>query len=360
MTLSSYEEILRGRTVLVTGHTGFTGGWACLWLQTVGARVVGYSLEPDTTPNLFTAAGVGQGIESHFADVCDFDALMRVMTRAKPDVVLHLAAQPLVRLSHREPLRTFAANTMGTVNILEAVRLTPGVRGLVCVTTDKVYKNHEEGRAFREGDELGGRDPYSASKAAAEMAIDGYRRSFFMQPGTPLVFSARGGNIVGGGDWSEDRLIPDCVRAAVGGTTLSIRYPEAVRPWQHVLALTQGYLTLLAEAFRENGREARQAWNFGPAPSRPYSVREVVDMFAANWRTVDVEYLDGAEIPECSMLTLDSSAARDRLDWRPRWSVEESIAMTAAWYRDYYADPARARELTLAQIHRWRTGGGDS
>jgi CDP-glucose 4,6-dehydratase len=246
--LTDFERALHGRRVFVTGHTGFTGSWACLWLQSIGAIVEGYSLPAETTPSLFGAAGLETLVRGTLADICDYPRLLSAMQVFRPDLVLHLAAQPLVRRSYREPLRTFEVNAQGTAHVLEAARTVGGVRGVVCVTTDKVYRNNEWPWAYRENDPLGGKDPYSASKASAEMVIQSYAASYpFSEGKGPAIATARGGNIVGGGDWSEDRLVPDFVRSVVNDAPLTLRYPEATRPWQHVLALVHGYLLLLGK-----------------------------------------------------------------------------------------------------------------
>ncbi|NVL42758.1 CDP-glucose 4,6-dehydratase, partial [Pseudomonas syringae pv. actinidiae] len=243
-----FEDSLAGKKVLVTGHTGFTGGWACLWLKSIGAHVAGYSLAPETTPSLFEELGLENDVDSVLGDICDFDKLLQAVEAFQPDLILHLAAQPLVRRSYREPVQTFMVNAQGTAHVLEAARLVKSVRGVLCVTTDKVYKNNEWAWPYRENDPLGGKDPYSASKAAAEMIIQSYGASYpFSQGLGPAIATARGGNIIGGGDWSEDRLIPDFVRAVNEGQVMTLRYPDATRPWQHVLALVHGYLVILAE-----------------------------------------------------------------------------------------------------------------
>ena len=352
--LLPFEAALAGKTIFVTGHTGFTGSWVCLWLRLIGARVVGFALPPSTSPALFTEAGVAGDAETMFGDVRDFAAVREAMRRARPDAVLHLAAQSLVRTSYREPLETFAVNAMGTANVLEAVRATGGVRAVLCVTTDKVYLNEDASRPCREGDALGGGDPYSASKAAAEMIVDGYRRSFPAWGDAPAIASARGGNIVGGGDWAADRLVPDFARAATGGTPLRLRYPDAIRPWQHVLALAQGYLTLLAALLADEPSAFARAWNLGPTDRGVFTVREVLERLCAQWTRPVIEYSAAGLLPEGGILALDSGLAREQLGWRPPWGTERTICETAAWYRRYYAEPARARELTVAQIEQWR------
>lgn len=354
MASIAFEKTLAGKTVFVTGHTGFTGAWTCLWLGRIGARVAGFALPPATAPSLFAAAGVGADVETVHGDIRDFAALRTAMEQARPDVVLHLAAQPLVRRSYREPLETMGVNAMGTANLLEAARLTGGVRAVLCVTTDKVYRNHGDCRPRREDDVLGGADPYSASKAAAEMIIDGYRRSFPPDGGGPALATARGGNIIGGGDWAEDRLAPDFVRAVMDGTPLRLRHPGATRPWQHVLALVQGYLTLLSRLMSDKPGACARAWNFGPLDKRAFTVRQVLELLCAEWRRPEIEYGDDGGMAECPALALDSGRAALELGWRPPWDTETAIRETAGWYRDFYANPAQARRLAADQIERWR------
>ncbi|VWX60463.1 CDP-glucose 4,6-dehydratase [Burkholderiales bacterium 8X] len=351
----AFEQALAARKVFVTGHTGFTGGWACLWLRAIGADVAGYSLAPETSPSLFEAADIGADLHaSTIGDICDFDGLSAAMRAFEPEVVLHLAAQPLVRRSYREPVRTFEVNAQGTAHVLEAARQTPSVRGVVCVTTDKVYRNNEWSWPYRENDPLGGKDPYSASKAAAEMVIQSYVASFPSEKGKgPAIATARGGNIVGGGDWSEDRLIPDFVRSIVQGGKLTLRYPEATRPWQHVLALVHGYLMLMAKLLGPEAHEFARAWNLGPQDIRHYPVSEVLELMSSEWRRPELEFMD-QPLPEAGALALDSTIARNLLGWQPAWDTQQVIRETAAWYRNYYAAPDTAKAFTLEQIKAWR------
>lgn len=353
----TFEDRLAGKKILVTGHTGFTGGWVCLWLNAIGAKVGGYSLPPDTKPALFDALGIADVVPTVIGDIADYDHLVRAIGDFKPELILHLAAQPLVRRSYREPVRTFLVNAQGTAHVLEAARQTKSVKAVLCVTTDKVYYNKEWSWPYRENDPLGGKDPYSASKAAAEMVIQSYAASFPWRSGEgPAIASARGGNIVGGGDWSEDRLIPDFVRALTAQTPLTLRFPEATRPWQHVLALVQGYLMLLSNLISDDPGPFARAWNLGPLDSRQYTVRDVMEMMCRHWgHRPDLRYLDNP-VPESQALSLDSSNAGNLLGWRPVWSTDQVIEETANWYRGYYADPASARRLTLDQINDWRAG----
>lgn len=349
-----FESRLADKKIFITGHSGFTGGWACLWLKSIGADVAGYSLEPDTRPSLFEATRLAEDTQSTFGDICDYDRLHSAVASFQPDLILHLAAQPLVRKSYREPVRTFLVNAQGTAHVLEAARSVKSVKGVLCITTDKVYKNNEWPWPYRENDPLGGKDPYSASKAAAEMVIQSYAASYPWTDGQgPAIATARGGNIIGGGDWSEDRLIPDFVRAVVDGGALTLRYPDATRPWQHVLALVHGYLVILAGLVSNDPARVAKAWNLGPHDAKQYSVRDVLELMSHNWKRPVLEYMHNP-LPEAQALALDSSLARNQLKWMPAWDAEQVVRETGAWYRDYYADPDSARAITLAQINAWR------
>ncbi|WP_236201484.1 CDP-glucose 4,6-dehydratase [Pseudomonas pseudonitroreducens] len=355
-TVLAFEKALVGKKILVTGHTGFTGGWACLWLGAIGAEVGGFSLPPETTPSLFGAVDAAGSVTSVLGDITDYDALHKAVADFQPDLILHLAAQPLVRRSYREPLYTFLVNAQGTANVLDVARSVKSVKGVVCVTTDKVYKNNEWPWAYRENDPLGGKDPYSASKAAAEMVIQSFAASYPWQGGQgPAIAVARGGNIIGGGDWSEDRLVPDFVRAVINESPISLRYPDATRPWQHVLALVHGYLMLLSGLISEDPSLYAKAWNLGPQDLKQYSVRDVLEMLSKYWKRPELEYMDHP-LPEAGALALDSSLARNQLNWVPVWSTEQTILRTAEWYRDYYANPSNSLAITRGQIEEWRSG----
>ncbi|WP_337879012.1 CDP-glucose 4,6-dehydratase [Rheinheimera sp.] len=352
--LLPFEKQLNGKRIFVTGHSGFTGSWVSLWLKAIGAIVAGFSLKPDTQPAMFDVVAAGEGMESEFGDICDFEQLLAAVERFKPDLILHLAAQPLVRKSYQEPLSTFLINAQGTAHVLEAARRVKTVKGVVCVTTDKVYKNNEWSWPYRENDPLGGKDPYSASKAAAEMIIQSYAASYPYQDGLgPAIATARGGNIIGGGDWSEDRLIPDFVKSVVEGKSLTLRYPDATRPWQHVLALVHGYLVLLAGLCSEQPSSYAKAWNLGPHDAKQYSVRSVLELMSDFWQRPALDYMNNP-LPEAQALALDSSMARNQLNWSPVWDTARVVRETAAWYRDYYANPESARTITMAQIGAWR------
>jgi CDP-glucose 4,6-dehydratase len=346
-------DFWRGRRVLLTGHTGFKGSWLALWLTRLGAQVTGVALPPATTPALFERAGVARDLAHHEVDIRDVQAVRTAVQAARPEVVLHLAAQALVRPSYRAPLETWSTNVMGTAHVLDALRGDPDVRVAVVVTTDKVYRNREWAWPYREDDALGGHDPYSASKAAAELAIASYRDAFLAEQGV-AVASARAGNVIGGGDWSEDRLLPDAVRAFGTGQTLQIRRPDAVRPWQHVLEPLAGYL-VLAERLWEQPALAG-AWNFGPATDAAATVRTVVDLARQAYGLGEVLYGDGHAGPhEAGLLALDISRARQSLGLTPRWDLARSVARSMDWYRQF-AGGADARALCLADIEAYEHG----
>lgn len=355
--LKPFETALAGRRILITGHTGFTGGWAALWLSNIGAVLSGFSLPPEADPSLFGILNIRDRVETVFGDIADYEALHKAIRKFEPELILHLAAQPLVRRSYREPVRTFAVNALGTAHVLEAARHVKSVRAVVCITTDKVYQPNAHARPFRESDPLGGNDPYSASKAAAEMVIQSYLASYPWRDGSgPIVAVARGGNIVGGGDWSEDRLVPDFVRAQTTQRPLTLRFPDAVRPWQHVLALVEGYMRLLAGLISDDAARYARAWNLGPLDERTYSVRDALEMMARYWGMSPQLQLMDSPKPETLMLALDSSDAKSLLGWRPVWNTEQSLQATANWYRGYYDDSSSGHKLTLDQIVSWRMG----
>lgn len=352
--LLSFEKQLSGKKIFVTGHTGFTGGWACSWLNSIGAKLFGYSLAPDTTPALFEELNLADEVPTVLGDICDYNKLLEAISDFKPDLILHLAAQPLVRKSYVEPLSTFATNAQGTAHVLEAARTVESVKGVLCVTTDKVYKNNEWQWPYRENDPLGGKDPYSASKAAAEMVIQSYAVSYPYSEGKgPAIATARGGNIIGGGDWSDDRLIPDFVRAAVRSEEMTLRYPDATRPWQHVLALVHGYLKLMAGLLSDEQSVYSRAWNLGPQEQKQYSVRDVLELMSKHWQGPNLVYMD-SPLPEAGSLALDSSLAHNVLDWQPVWNTERVIEETALWYREFYSKKLSAKEITSRQINAWR------
>lgn len=336
-----------GKKVLLTGHTGFKGGWLALWLHRLGALAAGIGLPPTTHPNLFSLAGIVELMESRMGDIREAEQVTGFVRRISPEIIFHLAAQPLVRAGYRQPLETFATNVMGTAHLLEAVRGLDSVKVVVVVTTDKVYRNQEWPYPYREDDILGGHDPYSASKAAAELTVASYRDSFLAEQGV-AVATARAGNVIGGGDWSEDRLIPDAVRAWETGGVLEVRRPQAIRPWQHALEPMAGYLLLAEQLWRRP--ELAGAYNFGPENGAAVTVREVIEQAKASYGQGRVNWSGGNDGPhEAGLLALEIAKARTVLGIRPRWSLTETIARTMRWYR-LQAQGADARELCLAEI----------
>lgn len=336
-----------GKTVLVTGHTGFKGSWLTLWLRALGAWVVGYALEPPSEPALYERARVEDDIVSIRGDVRDAEAVHRAFSEHAPEVVIHLAAQSLVRKSYEDPRRTYDVNVMGTVNVLDAVRRFTSPRVVLVVTSDKCYVNDTKS-ARVESDPLGGRDPYSSSKAAAELVTEAYRGSFFSSGSSPAIASARAGNVIGGGDWGSDRLVPDVMRALKSGTGVAIRSPDAIRPWQHVLGPLSGYLQLVRLLWDSKALEG--AWNFGPAPSDERRVADVVEQLARLWgEPLAVLDSSSSNPPEADYLSLDSTKAATLLDWRPTWGLDEALRRVVEWHRAYELG-ADARAVTLQQI----------
>ncbi len=329
-------EIYRGARVLLTGHTGFKGSWLSIWLQRLGSKVTGLALDPPTQPNLFTEANVGGLVTDLRGDIRNLDDVAEAVRQAEPDVVFHLAAQPLVRLSYNEPKYTFDTNVGGTVNVLEALRASKSVRAIVVVTSDKCYENREWPYAYRESDPLGGRDPYSASKGAAEIVAASYARSFFDGVGVPLA-TARAGNVIGGGDWAADRIIPDAVRALQDGQPVPVRNPDAVRPWQHVLEPLCGYLALGACLLaRPDGIHYAEAWNFAPAASSCQPVRALISAFIQHYGTGAWTDLSDKQVQaphEANLLALAADKAFRRLGWRPRWDFGQAVQHASSWYR---------------------------
>jgi CDP-glucose 4,6-dehydratase len=347
------SDFWQGRRVLLTGHTGFKGAWLSLWLQSLGADVTGLALRPPTRPSLYELAGVAAGMREHAADVRDGAAVREGVTAAAPEIVLHMAAQPMVRRSLKDPALTYEVNVMGTVNVLEAVRVAgPAVRAVVVITSDKCYANSGDvTERFAEGDPLGGDDPYSSSKACAELVTGAYRSSFFSANDAPRVASARAGNVIGGGDWGEDRLLADVLRAIQAGEPVRLRNPGAVRPWQHVLNPLSGYLTL-AERLCQTPTAAR-AWNFGPAEDDLQSVRWIVERLALLWgEGLNWELDDGVNPPEASHLALDSRAARDALGWRAGWGLGDALERIVDWHRAL-GRGEEMRRVSLAQIEQF-------
>jgi CDP-glucose 4,6-dehydratase len=325
------REFWRDRSVLVTGHTGFKGGWLATWLLDLGARVTGYGLTPNTTPSYFVRCGLAERLTTHVADVRDAGSVQAALAAARPRVVFHLAAQPIVRLSYQHPLETIAVNVVGTATLLDAVRHTPSVEAVVVVTSDKCYENLERPQGYREDDPLGGHDPYSASKAAAEIVAAAYRRSFFAAGG-PRVATVRAGNVIGGGDWAADRLVPDAMRALGQGEPIRVRNAAAVRPWEHVLEPLGGYLRL-AERLAGDATLAG-AWNFGPRDGDAVSVETLVELIVGQWEGARWESRPEGDAPhEAGLLRLDWSKARMRLGWHPALTLKEAVELTVDWYR---------------------------
>lgn len=354
----------RDRRVLITGHTGFKGAWLSLWLERLGAHLSGLALEPRTERDVFVLSNIGQRMRDYRADIRDLGAVLSIFAQEQPEIVFHLAAQPLVLPSYEDPVGTFATNTQGTVHILEAIRRTPSVRAAVLVTTDKCYENREWVYGYREVDPMGGYDPYSASKGAAELVIAAYRRSYFCQPDSPAVASARAGNVIGGGDWAEHRLVPDVVRAIESSQPLNIRSPQAVRPWQHVLEPLGGYL-LLAQQLLEAPEHYAEAWNFGPLPHSLQPVRAVCEALFEQFRQrcPDAQHHSGwrdvsspDQPHEAALLMLDVSKAIHRLHWQPVLTFDETIALTADWYARYRTEPvwALCHEQIQWYEQKWR------
>jgi CDP-glucose 4,6-dehydratase len=348
------SEFWNGRSVFLTGHTGFKGGWLAVWLHRLGAVIHGYALDPPTRPSLFEAAAIHSLLATDTrADLADAAALQMAVRTARPEIIFHLAAQPLVRASYQDPAGTCMSNVMGTANLLDAARACAETRAVIVITTDKVYQNHESLRAYREDDPLGGHDPYSASKAAAEIVTAAYRSSFFHGPaGHPAcVATARAGNVIGGGDWAADRLVPDCLRAFAAHQPVHIRFPAAVRPWQHVLEPLAGYLILARHLCDGHGSEFARAWNFGPAASDNATVGDLTARLAALWGTdALVSHDTSGEHPhEAGLLRLDSSAARHQLGWVSRCGLHSALRRTVEWHQQWLLG-ADMLKLTQCQI----------
>jgi CDP-glucose 4,6-dehydratase len=337
-----------GVRTLITGNTGFKGSWLSAFLQSRGATVSGYALAPATTPNLFELLALPAAMETTLADIRDLRALEAALARARPEVVFHLAAQPIVRESIEDPLNTFSVNVMGTANVLDAIRRTPSVRAVVVVTSDKCYENVGWPWPYRENEAMGGEDPYSSSKGCAELVTSAYRRTYFSRA-APAIATARAGNVIGGGDWSRDRLVPDVVRALTGDRDPVLRYPGAIRPWQHVLDAINGYV-MLAEALLRDGPRFADGWNFGPSESSACTVVDLARRFLRAWGSERSPIVESAVAPhEAFTLRLDSSRARQSLEWRPRLEMDDAIAWTAQWYRAWH-DGEGAAAVTARQI----------
>lgn len=355
MKVSYVDPIFwKDKKVFITGHTGFKGSWLSFWLMTMGANVTGYALSPNSTPNLFNVLAIDSLIKkSNIADIRDFVTLQKAISEARPDIVIHMAAQPLVRYSYAYPVETYSINVMGTVHLLEAIRSIDSVRATVIVTTDKCYENKEWIWGYRENDAMGGYDPYSSSKGCAELVTSAYRKSYFLAPNScNKVASARAGNVIGGGDWSEDRLIPDAIRAFEANLPLMIRNPLATRPWQHVLEPLSGYL-VLAQALYEKGFSFASSWNFGPLDEDNCSVQDVVDLLISKWGHHARWEKEGSGQPhEANLLKLDCSKARTQLGWAPKWNLDIALIKIIEWQKAFQANE-NMQDISFSQINQY-------
>lgn len=356
-----FTDAYRGKRVLITGHTGFKGAWLGEWLLALGAKVTGYALPPATQPALFEQLGLATRLGHVEGDVRDLAAIRQTVEKARPDFIFHLAAQPLVRLSYREPVETFSTNVMGTVNLLEALRLVNLPCTVIVVTTDKCYENHETGRPYAEGDALGGHDPYSASKGATELVVSAYRRSYFSgEESVVRLASARAGNVLGGGDWAVDRIVPDCIRALHRGETIPVRNKIATRPWQHVLEPLGGYLWLGAQlAAQPAASPLASAFNFGPDPASNRTVIELVQEILRHWPGRWEDRSDPTAVHEATYLSLNTEKAFRLLQWAPVWLFSETVAQTVQWYRTAQGEATNIPALTAGQIASYSAAARD-
>jgi CDP-glucose 4,6-dehydratase len=346
--MKQFADVYRGKRVLVTGHTGFKGSWLSLWLKQLGAEVVGISLAPETQPNHWNLLGLESTIQHHEFDIRQPSEVANVFRATQPEVVFHLAAQPLVRRSYRNPIETWSTNVVGTASVLEACRQTSSLRAILTVTTDKCYENQEWTWGYRETDRLGGHDPYSASKAGSELVAASYRNAFFHTDAAPLLATARAGNVIGGGDWSEDRLIPDLVRAIATQQSLEIRSPNATRPWQHVLESLCGYL-LLGQKLIEGDKHFEGAWNFGPERCGNRTVENVLNRLKTYWPEMQWHQTPALQPHEANLLYLDSAKAHAQLRWQPVWNLDATLEKTADWYRTFHSNQTIISTQQLTQ-----------
>jgi CDP-glucose 4,6-dehydratase len=347
-------SVYKNKRVLITGHTGFKGSWLTLWLSELGAEILGYSLEPPTQPSLFDILKLEKKIKHVFGDIRNEEKLKKTMIDFQPEFVFHLAAQPLVRLSYQKPKETYETNVIGTVNVLEAVRSTESVKVSVNITTDKCYENKEWIYGYREEDPIGGYDPYSSSKGCAELVIGTYRASFFNpeeygKNHNTAISSARAGNVIGGGDWACDRLVPDCIKALIEQKTIVLRNPNAVRPWQHVLEPLYGYLLLGANMYAD-GKKYSGAWNFGPGDNEIIPVEDLVKKIIKTWGSGEYEIINDKKLHEAGLLKLDISKARFLMNWKPVLDINQTVENTVLWYKKYHLNKADINEFTLYQL----------
>ena len=348
------SDFWRGKRVFITGHTGFKGSWLSLWLQSMGAKVTGFSLTPPTSPSLFLEANIADGMVSVIGDIRDFDALNKALINCQPEILIHMAAQPLVRESYRDPVSTYATNVMGTVHVFEAARKCSSLRAIVNVTTDKCYENREWVWGYRENEPMGGHDPYSNSKGCSELVTAAFRNSYFGDVGTAAVASARAGNVIGGGDWAAERLVPDALLAFEQGRPVVIRNPTATRPWQHVLEPLSGYL-ILAEHLHTHGEAFAQAWNFGPRDEDVLSVESVLNLLVSGWGDGATWTLEKeAQLHEATLLKLDISKAISQLGWHPVWSVSQAVSHILEWHQCWLSG-GDVKVKMLEQIQRYES-----
>lgn len=351
-----FDNFFKNKRVFITGHTGFKGAWLTFWLKKLGAEICGFSLEPPSTPNLFELARISEGIHSVHGDIRELELLKNEIINFSPEIIIHLAAQSLVRKSYKDPVETYSTNIMGTVNLFEAVRQTKSIKAVVNVTSDKCYENKEWLWGYREADPMGGHDPYSSSKGCAELVTSAYLSSFF----SPEMYNdhgvsigtARAGNVIGGGDFASDRLVPDLIKSFIKGEITQIRFPNAVRPWQHVLEPLAGYL-MLAQQLYNKGTEFSGAWNFGPEDSSVHTVASVADLMVSHWGGARWESLNKLQPHEAGLLKLDSSKARNLLGWKPQLSFEEAVEWTVTWYKNHAEGGDNLIELMGKQINNY-------